>query len=114
MRKLLRLPPGRSDTPTAWARLDAWSAPRPGYSVAGASCSRGGWKPPLRQSRDWFAVIDVVRSIRFVVPDGRSRQAEGLIDRRGHVFGRLRIGGRVAAIAVGRANDRAALHTAAG
>src|SRR5690242_9251032 len=59
-----------------------------------------------------IAVVDVVRPIQRVLPNDRRGQSKRLVDGRGHVFRRLRIGARITAGLVRGADDRAAAHSA--
>ena len=46
-------------------------------------------------------MINMVRAVRFILPRGRVGNAEGVVNRGGHLFGCLRIARRIAADPVG-------------
>ena len=54
----------------------------------------------LRQPGNRVAEIDVVRAVNVVVPGGGARDAQGVVDRGRHVFGLLRVRGRVGRVLV--------------
>src|SRR5437868_2713985 len=70
--------------------------------------------PQSKEARDRLAIIDVVRPVRFIVPNPGSRNSQRAINRSGHVLGRVWLGGRVSADAIGGADHAAALDSTAG
>src|SRR5262245_53458356 len=71
-------------------------------------------KQSSNQPANRLAVIDVVGPILLVVEHRPRRDAEGVINRCGHVLRFLRAGGREAAVFVRGADDHAAANAAAG
>src|SRR5262249_10146213 len=61
----------------------------PARTRAFASCGSSD------QSRDRVAVIHVMRTINDIMPHGRGWDAQGMVDRGGHVLGFLRAAGGI-------------------
>src|SRR5690242_8718435 len=68
----------------------------------------------LSEPSNRLTVVNVVRPTGFVMPNRSRGNAERVVNRRGHVLGRLWARCRIAADAIGRADDLSAAHTAAG
>src|SRR3954447_13530328 len=73
-----------------------------GVATASARPSAGR----SEQGVDRPTAVDLMGTVEVVTPGGYGRDPQGIVDRGGHVFGRLGVAGGIGADLVGRTDDR--------